>query len=109
MNEEHLEHSCTFCLSTPARTFCLAMHATKEFPDATLSPSDQSERERKREGEREKEGGRERKREGEREKEGGREKKGERERERKMRERKNVEYGYFIFIFKGNDGCLDTL
>ncbi len=53
---------------------------------------------------REQEGGRdrERKREGERvsEKEGGR------EWVRKRDIYKDVEYGYFIFIFKRNDGCL---
>jgi hypothetical protein len=50
------------------------------------------EREREREGEREKE--RERERERKSEKEGGRE--------------RDVENGFFIFIFKRNDGCLAT-
>ncbi len=40
LNEDRLEHACTFCLR---------MHAT-------LSPSDQSERERKKDRERKKEG-----------------------------------------------------
>ncbi len=75
MNEEHLEHSCTVCLSMPALTFCLGMHATKEFPDAREREGG-SEREKKRENE----GGRERK--GEREGEIGREREKERESER---------------------------
>ncbi len=57
-----------------------------------------SERERKRE---ERERGREKEvREREREKEG--------ERERKRKKGRVVEYCCFIFIFKGNDGCLGT-
>jgi hypothetical protein len=40
-----LEHAC------PHRK-CLRVHTTKVFPDATLSPTDRSEKERKREGER---------------------------------------------------------
>ncbi len=60
MNEEHLEHACTFCLHV----------------HATLSPSSLvRERETKRERGREKGGGRERK------KEGGRERERERERD----------------------------
>ncbi len=76
--------------------------------DATLSPSDRSEREGERE--EKKERGRER----ERVRKRGRERRRERERERERRkERKrgregerDVEYGCFIFIFNGMTGAL---
>ncbi len=45
-----------FALSIPVCAFCLRVHATKDIPDATLSPSDQSEREKERESEKEGEG-----------------------------------------------------
>ncbi len=82
LNEEGLEHACTFCLH---------VHACNSLPLQLVK-----EREREREGVRERERRRERKREVKRE--------WERERERKKE--RDVEYG--IFIFKRKDGCLVT-
>jgi len=91
MNEEHLEHACTFCLRVMQPSLTLSWDAQAERHAEFLClqgcaihgcahPLHRSERE----GEREKEGGRERERGREREKKRVRKREGDREKEGEM-------------------------
>jgi hypothetical protein len=81
LNEECLEHACTFCWD---------MHVTLSLPPSSMV----RERERKRDRGRGRERGREREGERERKREREREREKEEEEEREREREKNVEYAY---------------